>query len=185
MARLMNLRKARAMDDQAGTKVIAAIERLSNRIAKLDDLSLETVAVATEARRAAMDTAEATSPKQTTKYLATHIKPVVEKFDGEFRTSIDHMNKITGQLLGHVQTAGDTLKAAYGDAAFVACEYKHCSRNFLIATVAIGVFTVAITLLSAWIFYDQLLRSRTRYEVFGGIYEWSLETGRFCIIGAR
>jgi len=158
MANLTNPRKARNMDDQAATKVIAAIERLSNRIAKLDETSVEAAAIANEARRAAMDAADATSPKQTAKHLSTHIKPVIGKFDGEFRASMDQMNDIVGQLLGHAQ---------------------------LIATGAIGFSVVAITLLVAWIFHDQLLRSRWGCGLFGGMYEWTLETGRFCIIAAR
>ena len=172
------------MDDQAATKVIAAIERLSNRIAKLDETSVEAAAIANEARRAAMDAAEATSPKQSAVYLATHIKPVIGKFDGEFRSSMDHMNKVVGQLLRHAQTAGDTLKAAYGDAAFVAHEHKRRSRNLLIATGAIGFSVVVITLLAAWIFHDQMLRSRSGCEIFGGIYKWTAEAGSFCLIGA-
>ena len=173
------------MDDEGAIKLIAVIHRLANRIDSLDKITVEAAAIANEGRQAAMDAADATSPKQTAKHLATHIKPVVEKFDGEFRTSMDHMNDIVGQLLGHAQTVGSTLKAAYGDAAFVAREHKRRSRNLLIATGAIGISVVAISLLSAWIFHDQLLRSRWGCGLFGGVYEWTLETGRFCIIGAR
>jgi len=72
------------MDDQAATKVIAAIERLSNRIAKLDGLSLETAAVATEARRAAMDAAEATNPKQIATYLDKAVSPKLDKVQSDF-----------------------------------------------------------------------------------------------------
>ena len=173
------------MDDQSAAKVITAILRLSNKVDKLDKITLEAAAIADQGRQAAMDAADATNPKQTAKHLATHVKPVVEKFDGEFRASMDHMNKIVGQLLGHAETVGDTLKAAYGDAAFVAREHKRRSRNLLIATGAIGFSAVVITLLSAWIFHDQLLRSRWGCGLFGGVYEWSLSTGSFCIVGAR
>ena len=172
------------MDDEAATKVIAAILRLTNKVDSLDRMTVEAAAIANEGRQAAMDAADATSPKQTAKHLATHIKPVIGKFEGEFRASMDHMNKIVGQLLGHAQTAGSTLKAAYGDAAFVAREHRRRSRNLLIATGAIGFSVVAITLLSAWIFHDQMLRSREGCSVFGGIYEWTVESGSFCIIGA-
>ena len=173
------------MDDEGAKKLIAVIHRLANRIDSLDRITVESAAIANEGRQAAMDAADATSPKQTAKHLATHIKPVIGKFDGEFRASMDHMNKIVSQLLEHAQTAGDTLKAAYGDAALVAREHKQRSRNLLIATAAIGFSTVAIALLSAWVFHDQLLRSQWGCGLFGGIYEWTLETGRFCIIGAR
>jgi len=37
------------MDNQSAQKVIAAIERLSNRIAKLDETSVESAAIANEA----------------------------------------------------------------------------------------------------------------------------------------
>jgi len=175
------------MDDEGATKVITAILRLSNKVDKLDKITLEAAAIADQGRQAAMDAADATSPKQTAKHLATHIKPVVEKFDGEFRASMDHMNKIVGQLLGHAQTAGDTLKAAYGDAAFVAREHKRRSRNLLIATGVIGFSVVAITLLSAWVFHDQLLRSEWGCEVLGGVTKWEYTDGyiRFCLIGAE
>ena len=175
------------MNDQAATKVIAAIERLSNRIAKLDETSVEAAAIANEARRAAMDAAEATSPKQTAKHLATHIKPVIGRFDGEFRASMDQMNDIVGQLLGHAQSAGDTLKAAYGYAAFVAREHKRRSRNLLIATGAIGFSIVTITMLSAWIFHEQYLRSEWGCELLGGIYKWTTQEDfqKFCIFGVR
>jgi len=39
------------MDNQSAQKVIAAIERLSNRIAKLDETSVESAAIASEGRR--------------------------------------------------------------------------------------------------------------------------------------
>lgn len=171
------------MDDEGAQKVIAAILRLTNKVNSLDRMTVEAAAIANEGRQAAMDAAEATNPKQTAKHLATHIKPVIGKFEGEFRDSMDHMNKIVGQLLGHAQTAGDTLQAAYGDAAFVAREHKRRSRNLLIATGVIGFSVVVITLLAAWIFHDQLLRSRTGCEIFGGIYKWTAEAGSFCLIG--
>jgi len=50
------------MDSQSAPQVIAAIERLSNRIAKMDETAVEAAAIANEARRAAMDAAEATNP---------------------------------------------------------------------------------------------------------------------------
>ena len=173
------------MDDEGATKLIAVIHRLANRIDSLDKITIEAAAIAHEGRRAAIDAADATSPKQTAKHLATHIKPVIGKFDGEFRSSMDHMNNIVGELLEHAQTAGNTLKAAYGDAAFVAREHKRRSKYLLIATGAIGFSVVAITLLAAWIFHEQMLRSRWGCGMFGGIYEWTLETGKFCIISAR
>ena len=173
------------MDDEGATKLIAVIHRLANRIDSLDKITVEAAAIAHEGRRAAMDAADATSPKQTAKHLSTHIKPMIGKFDGEFRASMDNMNNIVGQLLEHAQTAGDTLKAAYGDAAFVAREHERRSRNLLIATGAIGFSVVAISLLSAWIFHDQLLRSRWGCELFGGIYKWGVSDGSFCIFGAR
>ena len=172
------------MDDEGAMKLIAVIHRLANRIDSLDRITVESAAIANEGRQAAMDAADATSPKQTAKHLATHIKPVIAKFEGEFRASMDHMNNIVGPLLGHAQTAGDTLKAAYGDAAFVAREHKRRSRNLLVATGVIGFSVVAITLLSAWILHDQMLRSRTGCEIFGGIYKWTAEAGSFCLIGA-
>ena len=136
----MNPRKARDMDDQAATKVIAAIERLSNRIAKLDETSVEAAAIANEARRAAMDAADATNPKQTAKFLSERVNPVLENFDREFRSSMGKMDEVLSGLLTEVRHAGATFKAAYGDAAFVAREHKRRSRNLLISTGVIGFF---------------------------------------------
>ena len=173
------------MDDQAAKKVIAAIERLPNRIAKLDETSVEAAAIANEARRAAMDAAEATNPKQTAKFLSERVNPVLINFESEFRSSMGKMDEVLSGLLKEARHAGDTFKAAYGDAAFVAREHKRRSRSLLIATAVIGFSALAIALLSAWIFHDQLLRSRWGCGLFGGVYEWTLEVGKFCIIGAR
>jgi len=73
------------MDDQAAAKVIAAIERLSNRIAKLDETSVESAAIANEARRAAMDAAEATSPVQIAAYVEKAVSPTLNHVASETR----------------------------------------------------------------------------------------------------
>ena len=74
------------MDNQSAQKVIAAIERLSNRIAKLDETSVESAAIATEARRAAMDAAEATNPKQIAAYLDKAVSPKLDKLKNDSET---------------------------------------------------------------------------------------------------
>ena len=74
------------MDNQSAQKVIAAIERLSNRIAKLDETSVESAAIATEARRAAMDAAEATNPKQIAAYLDKAVSPKLDKLKHDSET---------------------------------------------------------------------------------------------------
>jgi len=174
------------MDDQAATKVIAAIERLSNRIAKLDETSIESAAIANEARRAAMDAAEATNPKQTAKFLSDRVNPVLDNFDSEFRSTMGKMDEILSGLLNEAKLAGTTFKAAYGDAAFVAREHKRRSRNLLIATTAIGFLALTSSLLSAWIFHGQFLRSEWGCEAVGGIHKLSFADGvqSFCILGA-
>ena len=127
------------MDDQAATKVIAAIERLSNRIAKLDETSVESAAIANEARRATMDAADATNPKQTAKFLSERVNPVLRSFETEFRSTTKGMDDVLNGLLRESKVAGARFKDAYGDAAFVAHEHKRRSQNLLIATVAIGI----------------------------------------------
>jgi len=72
------------MDNQSAQKVIAAIERLSNRIAKLDETCVESGAIATEGRRAAMDAAEATNPKQIAAYLDQAVSPKLEKLQHDY-----------------------------------------------------------------------------------------------------
>ena len=175
------------MDNQAAKKVISAIERLSNRIAKLDETSVEAAAIANEARRAAMDAADATNPKQTAKFLSERVNPVLRSFETEFRSSMGKMDEVLSGLLKEARHAGDTFKAAYGDAAFVAREHERRSRNLLIATGVIGFSVVAIALLSAWIFHGQFLRSEWGCEAMGGLHKLSLADGvqRFCILGAR
>ena len=74
------------MDNQSAQKVIAAIERLSNRIAKLDETSVESAAIANEARRAAMDAAEATDPKQIAAYLDKAVSPKLDKLQHDHET---------------------------------------------------------------------------------------------------
>lgn len=74
------------MDNQSAQKVIAAIERLSNRIAKLDETSVESAAIANEARRAAMDAAEATNPKQIAAYLDKAVSPKLDKLKHDHET---------------------------------------------------------------------------------------------------
>ena len=66
------------MDNLSAQQVIAAIERLSNRIAKLDETSVESAAIANETRRAAMDAAEATNPKQIAGYIERCVTPPLE-----------------------------------------------------------------------------------------------------------
>jgi len=174
------------MDDQAATKVIAAIERLSNRIAKLDETSVESAAIANEARRAAMDAAEATNPKQTAKYLSERVNPVLESFETEFRSTMRKMDEILSGLLNEAKLAGITFKTAYGDAAFVAREHKRRSKNLLIATAVIGFSIVTISLLLAWVFHGWFIRSEWGCEAVGGIHKLSFTDGvqRFCILGA-
>jgi len=172
------------MDNRSAQQVIAAIERLSNRIAKLDETGVESAAIAIEARRAAMYAAEATSPKQTAKFLSDRVNPVLENFDSEFRSTMGKMDEILSGLLNEAKHVGATFKAAYGDAAFVAHEHKRRSKNLLIATGAIGFLVVASTFLSAWVFHDQMLRSRAGCQMFGGIYKWTADAGSFCLISA-
>jgi len=184
MANLMKPREGFNMDDRAASKVIAAIERLSNRIAKLDETSVESAAIANEARRAAMDAAEATNPKQTAKFLSERVNPVLRSFETEFRSTTKGMDDALSGILRESKVVGARFNDAYGDAAFVAHEHERRSRNLLIATAMIGFSVVTITLLSAWILHDQMLRSRAGCEVFGGIYKWTVSNGSYCIIGA-
>lgn len=67
------------MDNQSAPQVIAAIERLSNRIAKMDETAVESAAIANEARRAAMDAAEATNPKQIAAYVEKVVSPKLQQ----------------------------------------------------------------------------------------------------------
>jgi len=98
------------MDDQAATKVIAAIERLSNRIAKLDETSVEAAAIANEARRAAMDAAEATNPKRTAEHMTKSLTPVVKTIDGEIKNVFDNIGRRLSQALAETDMARNTLE---------------------------------------------------------------------------
>jgi len=73
------------MDNRSAQQVIAAIERLSNRIAKLDETGVESAAIANEARRAAMDAAEATSPGQIAAYVEKAVSPTLNHVASETR----------------------------------------------------------------------------------------------------
>ena len=73
------------MDNRSAQQVIAAIERLSNRIAKLDETSVESAAIANWARRAAMDAAEATSPKKIAAYVEKAVSPTLNHVASETR----------------------------------------------------------------------------------------------------
>ena len=173
------------MDDKAAEKVIAAIQRLSNRIAKLDETCVEGAAFANEARRAAMDAADATDATRTADHLAAQVKPMLSKFDSQFHLKMDTLDRNIHAFFSETQINTDRMRAAARDAAETASEHRERSRNLRIAIGAIGFLVVAITLLSAWIFHDQMLRSRWGCEVFGGIYKWTVEAGSFCFIGAR
>jgi len=133
-----------------------------------------------------MDAAEATSPKQTARFLSERVNPVLKNFQSEFRSTMGKMDEILSGLLNEAKLAGETFKAAYGDAAFVAREHKRRSRNLLIATAAIGFSVVTISLLSAWVFHGQFMRSEWGCEAVGGIHKVSFADGvqRFCILGA-
>jgi hypothetical protein len=172
------------MDDQAATKVIAAIERLSNRIAKLDETSVESAVIANEARRAAMDAAEATDATRTADRLAAHVKPLLGRFDDQFDRKMDTLDQNIQSFFSETQMNVDRMKSAARDTVSAASEHRERSKNLLIAIGFIGFFFIVIAVLSAWIFHDQLLRSRTGCEVFGGIYKWTAEAGSFCLISA-
>lgn len=173
------------MDDQAAAKVIAAIERLSNRIAKLDETSVESAAIANEARRAAMDAAEATDATRTAERLAAQVKPLLNRFDNQFDRKMDTLDRNIQSFFSETQMNVNRMKSAASDTDAAAAEHRERSRNLLLAIGVIGFAVIVVTLLSAWIFHDQLLRSRWGCGLFGGVYEWTLETGKFCIIGAR
>ncbi len=172
------------MNDQAATKVIAAIERLSNRIAKLDETSVESAAIANEARRAAMDAAEATDATRTADRLAAHVKPLLSRFDSQFDRKMGTLDQNIQSFFSETQMNVNRMKSAARDTVSAAAEHRVRSNNLLIAIGVIGFSFVTIAILSAWIFHDQMLRSRTGCELFGGIYKWTAEAGGFCLIGA-
>lgn len=140
------------MDNQGAAKVIAAIERLSNRIAKLDELSLETAAVSTEARRAAMDAAEATNPKQIAAYLDKAVSPKLDKVLRDFEMMHRDFKKGAWQAM-HDATEAKRLcdkKAAVYDReldAFQDEKFWWRIRAFAIAVIAAVAFNIGFELL--------------------------------------
>lgn len=168
MANLMNPRKARDMDDQAATKVIAAIERLSNRIAKLDKTSVEAAAIANEARRAAMDAAEATDPKRTAEHMAKSVAPIAKTIDAEIKIVFDGIGRKLSQALAETDRARTTLEDAKRDYRYVRNEESERSRANRFGT---WVAASAITLIfcgMTWVLSSHNVNSVKSCRAFGG-----------------
>lgn len=171
------------MDDEGAKKLIAVIHRLANRIDSLDKITVEAAAISHEGRRAAMDAADATSPKQTADHLAAQVKPVLTKFDNEFRKKMDTLDQNIRSFFSETQINTDRMKAAARDAAATAKEHRERSRNLRIVIGGTGFSLIVVMLISAWIFREPLLISKWGCAALGGSQNESA-LGNYCMINA-
>jgi len=156
------------MDDQAATKVIAAIERLSNRIAKLDETSVESAAIANEARRAAMDAAEATNPKRTAEHMTKSLTPVVKTIDGEIKNVFDGMGRKLSQALAETDRARNTLEDAKRDYRYVRNEETERGRANRFGTWAAASAITLVFCGMTWVLSSHSINSVKSCRAFGG-----------------
>ena len=156
------------MDDHAATKVIAAIERLSNRIAKLDETSVEAAAIANEARRAAMDAAEATDPKRTAEHMAKSVAPIARTIDAEVKNVFDGMGRQLSHALAETGRARNTLEDAKRDYRYVRNEeFERGRSNRWTAWAAAGVVTFVFCGVT-WVLSSHSINSVKSCRAFGG-----------------
>ena len=156
------------MDDHAAKKVIAAIERLSNRIAKLDETTVEAAAIANEARRAAMDAAEATNPKRTAEYMAKSVAPIAKTIDTEIKHVFDSMGRNLKQAMAETDRARTTLEDAKRDYRYVRSEESERGRANRFGT---WVAASAVTLIFCgvtWFLSSHSINSVKSCRAFGG-----------------
>lgn len=156
------------MNDQAATKVIAAIERLSNRIAKLDETSVEAAAIANEARRAAMDAAEATDPKRTAEQMAKSLTPIAKTIDAEIKNVFDRTGRKLSQALAETDRARSTLEIAKRDYGYVRDEEIERGRANRFRTWALaGTVTLAFCG-GSWVLHHHEVKSAWSCYKMGG-----------------
>jgi len=156
------------MDDQAAKKVIAAIERLSNRIAKLDETSVEAAAIANEARRAAMNAAEATDPKRTAEHMAKSVTPIAKTIDAEIKNVFDGMGRKLNQALAETDKTRSSLEDAKRDYRYVRNEESERGRANRSATwAAAGAITLIFCGMS-WVLHSHSVNSVRSCRAFGG-----------------
>ena len=168
MANLMNPRKARDMDDQAATRVIAEIERLSNRIAKLDETSVEAAAIANEARRAAMDAAEATDPKRTAEHMAKSVAPIAQTIDTEIKNVFDGIGRKLGQALAETDRARNSLEDAKRDYRYVRNQESERGRANRFGTWAAAAGITLVFCGMSWVLHSHSVNSVRSCRAFGG-----------------
>jgi len=156
------------MDDQAATKVIAAIERLSNRIAKLDETSVESAAIANEARRAAMDAADATNPKRTVEHMTKSLTPVVKTIDGEIKNVFDNMGRKLSQALVETDMARSTLEDAKRDYRYVRNEESERGRTNRFSTWIAAISVTLVFCGMTWLLSSHSVNSVKSCRAFGG-----------------
>lgn len=156
------------MDDQAAKKVIAAIERLSNRIAKLDETSVEAAAIANEARRAAMDAAEATDPKRTAEHMTKSVAPIAKTIDAEIKNVFDGMGRKLNQALFETELARNTLEDAKRDYRYIRNEEAERGRANRLGTW-IAASTVSLVFCGmTWVLSSHSVNSVKSCRAFGG-----------------
>ena len=156
------------MDDHAVKKVIAAIERLSNRIAKLDETSVEAAAIANEARRAAMDAAEATDPKRTAEHMAKSVAPIAETIDAEIKNVFHGMGRKLSQTLAETDRTRSTMEDAKRDYRHVRNEETERGRANRWATwAAAGAITLVFCGMT-WVLSSHSVNSVKSCRAFGG-----------------
>ena len=156
------------MDDEGAKKVVIAIERLSNRIAKLDATCVEAAAIANEARRAAMDAADATDPKRAAEHMAKSLTPVVKTIDAEITKVFDGMGGKLNRALVETDRARSTLEDAKRDYRYVRNEETERGRTNRLGTWAAAAGITLVFCGMSWVLHSHTVNSVRSCLAFGG-----------------
>jgi hypothetical protein len=156
------------MDDQAATKVIAAIERLSNRIAKLDETSVESAAIANEARRAAMDAAEATDPKRSAEHMAKSVAPIAKTIDAEIKNVFDGMGRKSSHALAETDKTRKSLEDAKRDYRYARNDEIERGRANRFGTWVAASAVTFVFCGMTWVLSSHSVNSVQSCRAFGG-----------------
>ena len=156
------------MDNRSAQQVIAAIERLSNRIAKLDETGVESAAIANEARRAAMDAAEATSPEHIATHLVKSTEPVIDKLDvklSELTTATkDGLYQATREAKEAASALGSAKSALHLAITQESCRADADQKRTVIAASCV----VVVFCFFVWAMNQNSIKSTSDCSAFGG-----------------
>jgi len=156
------------MDDEGAQKVIAAILRLSNKVDKLDTITVEAATIADQGRLAAMDAADATNPKQTANHLFKATEPLIEKFEKQ----VDDLTKTTENGLFRATRDAKEAATALGSAESalhlaISQETSRADQDQL-RTKIIAAIVVVLFCLISWAVQRNSIKSTADCTAFGG-----------------